>query len=102
MTYDPRVYARLPVSGLTPDPEQAEIWYRKAGENPTFVPGRNAIAVASQARADAVEMQSEASSAQKPGSPEWNAACARKYNSFDPSTGLYTAHSGAKRPCNLQ
>jgi hypothetical protein len=35
------------------------------------------------------------------GSPEWIAACARKYRSFEPRTGLYTAHSGYKRRCRL-
>ncbi|MDH3581871.1 MAG: BA14K family protein [Hyphomicrobiales bacterium] len=35
------------------------------------------------------------------GSAEWIAACARKYRSFEPRTGLYTAHSGNKRRCRL-
>jgi hypothetical protein len=35
------------------------------------------------------------------GSPEWIAACARKYRSFEPRTGLYTAYSGYKRRCRL-
>jgi hypothetical protein len=90
MTYDPDVYARLPVTGLTPDREQAAIWYKKAGENSTFAADRNTIA-------DTPKAQEPGS----PGSPEWNADCARKYASFDPGTGLYTAHSGAKRPCQL-
>ncbi len=37
----------------------------------------------------------------QPGSAEWIAACARKYRSFDPRTGLYTAYSGVKRRCRL-
>ena len=44
MTYDPRVFARLPVAGVTPDPEQAEIWYRKAQEESTFPTARSNIA----------------------------------------------------------
>ena len=35
------------------------------------------------------------------GSPEWIAACARKYRSFDPYTGLYTTYGGYKRRCRL-
>jgi len=35
------------------------------------------------------------------GSPEWIAACARKYRSFEPHTGLYTTYSGYKRQCRL-
>ena len=35
------------------------------------------------------------------GSAEWIAGCARKYRSFEPSTGLYTARSGNKRRCRL-
>jgi hypothetical protein len=35
------------------------------------------------------------------GSPEWIAACARKYRSFEPRTGLYTTYSGYKRRCRL-
>ena len=87
MTYDLRVYARLPVTGLTPDREQAEIWYKKAGEIPAFPIARNTIA--------------EPRKLLETGSAEWNAACARRYISFDPNTGLYTAHSGVKRPCRL-
>jgi hypothetical protein len=87
MTYDPRVYARLPVTGLTPDREQAEYWYKKAGGGPTFTTNLDNAA-------DTRKSQGTASA-------EWNAACARKYNSFDPSTGLYTARSGSKRPCKL-
>lgn len=32
MTFDPAVYATLPVAGVTPDREKAEFWYRKARE----------------------------------------------------------------------
>jgi len=35
------------------------------------------------------------------GSPDWIAACARKYRSFEPHTGLYTTFSGVKRRCRL-
>ncbi len=35
------------------------------------------------------------------GSAQWIAACARKYRSFEPHTGLYTAYSGYKRRCRL-
>ncbi len=35
------------------------------------------------------------------GSPDWIAACARKYRSFEPYTGLYTTHAGYKRRCRL-
>ena len=35
------------------------------------------------------------------GSAERIAACARKYRSFEPRTGLYTAHGGDKRRCRL-
>lgn len=34
-----------------------------------------------------------------PGSEAWKAYCARKYVSFNPETGLYTAMSGKQRPC---
>jgi hypothetical protein len=37
----------------------------------------------------------------QPGSPEWIAACARKYRSFEPRTGLYTTYNGYKRRCRL-
>ena len=37
----------------------------------------------------------------QPGSPEWTAACARKYRSFEPYSGLYTTFSGYKRRCRL-
>lgn len=87
MTYDPDVYARLPVAGLTPDREMAAIWYRKAGGDTTVtVKPKSAVG---------------APVSITPSSPERNAACARKYRSFDPATGLYTAHSGTKRPCRL-
>jgi BA14K-like protein len=33
------------------------------------------------------------------GTPEWNAACASKYKSFDPATGLYKSYSGQMKPC---
>jgi hypothetical protein len=33
------------------------------------------------------------------GSAEWNAACAAKYKSFDPDTGMYKSFSGQMRPC---
>ena len=35
------------------------------------------------------------------GSPEWNARCSAKYNSFDPETGNYTSYSGKTKPCKL-
>ena len=35
------------------------------------------------------------------GSAEWIAACARKYRSFEPHTGLYTTYRGYKRRCRL-
>ena len=35
------------------------------------------------------------------GSPEWKAACDRKYRSFEWHTGLYTTYSGYKRRCRL-
>jgi len=35
------------------------------------------------------------------GSPEWIAACARKYRSFEPHTGLYTTYGGVKKRCQL-
>ncbi len=87
MTYDPRVYARLPLTSLTPNREQAEIWYKKAGEVPTFPAARETIA--------------DRRKPQEQRAGERNAACVRKYSSFEPDTGLYTAHSGVKRPCRL-
>lgn len=87
MTYDPEVYARLPVSGLSPDREQAELWYEKAGEDSTFMTiGQNAADKPVQPVAN---------------SEERNAACARKYRSFDANTGLYKSYSGVMRPCRL-
>jgi hypothetical protein len=35
------------------------------------------------------------------GSAEWIAACARKYRSFEPYSGLYTTYAGYKRRCRL-
>ncbi len=93
MTYDPRVYARLPVTGLTPDREQAEIWYKKAGENSALTID---FGIAAETRNAA-----DTRKAQEARAAERNAACARKYNSFEPSTGLYTTHGGSKRPCKL-
>lgn len=91
MTYDPKVYARLPVMGLTPDLEQAQLWYGKAGGDLSYTidlppPGMPASTTVSSEEANL---------------REWNAACARKYRSFEPSTGLYTANSGTKRRCQL-
>lgn len=37
----------------------------------------------------------------KPGSKAWYAACADRYRSFNPDTGLYLANSGNWRPCRL-
>ena len=89
MTYDPSVYARLPVAGLTPDRAQAEFWYKKAGDTASFV-----LELKTPPAAEPVKPQAQQSAA-------WRAACARKYKSFVPSTGLYTALSGAKRRCVL-
>lgn len=101
MTYDPRVYARLAVAGLTPDREQAESWYRKAGEGPGFTPDLSALGAAPGPAAALPEPQGDASGEPEPGSPEWNEACASKYRSFEPETGLYTSYGGAKRACQL-
>ncbi|MEE8156794.1 MAG: hypothetical protein V3T51_01465, partial [Gammaproteobacteria bacterium] len=120
MTYDPDVFARLPVAGLTPDREQAEIWYKKAGENVTVptVAGINVKAVGSSTDPTVARINEKAvgsstvpttarinvadtRKSQERRSPERNAACARKYTSYEPSTGLYTAHSGVKRRCRL-
>ncbi len=93
MTYDPQVYARLPVAGVKPDREKAQFWYERAREaepqqaSPMFQTARSELP--------------DAGGLPVPGSAEWNAACAGKYRSFEPSTGLYTAHSGVKRPCRL-
>lgn len=35
------------------------------------------------------------------GSADWNAQCAAKYTSFDPSTGNYKSYSGKMKPCRL-
>ena len=35
------------------------------------------------------------------GSSDWIAACAHKYRSFEPHTGLYTTYGGVKRRCRL-
>ena len=43
MTYDPDFYARLPVTGLTPDRKQAEFWYKKVGEDWTFTTDPNTV-----------------------------------------------------------
>ncbi len=87
MTYDPDVYARLPVTGLKPDREQAEIWYSRAGENSKFMTFDEDI-VAEPAPVD--------TEAQKR-----HAACARKYRSYNADTGLYRSYSGVMRPCRL-
>ncbi len=90
MTYDPDVFARLPVTGLSPDLEQAELWYERAGAaSYTIDLTLPAPPVTEVEDSEAVALQ------------QWNAACARKYRSFEPSTGLYTALSGAKRRCQL-
>ncbi len=87
MTYDPEVYARLPVAGLTPDREMAAAWYRKAGGDVTLpINGRET--------ANTGAVQDDASTAR-------HAACARKYRSYNPATGFYNAHSGTLRPCRL-
>jgi hypothetical protein len=90
MTYDPEVYARLPVTGLAPDREQAEVWYDKAGEAAYTIDLTAPVAV-----------ETHAADAQESALQEWNAACARKYHSFDPETGHYAARSGTKRRCQL-
>lgn len=91
MTYDPKVFARLPVMGLTPDLEQAQLWYGKAGGDLSYT-----IDLASPAGPVSAAESTEGAELE-----QWNAACARKYKSFEPSTGLYTAISGAKRRCQL-
>lgn len=91
MTYDPKVFARLPVMGITPDLEQAQLWYGKAGGDLSYT-----IDLASPAGAVSAAESTEGAELE-----QWNAACARKYKSFEPSTGLYTAISGAKRRCQL-
>ena len=91
MTYDPNVYARLPVMGLTPDPEQAQLWYGKAGGDLSYTIDLALPAGSVSAAESTEEAELE----------QWNAACAQKYKSFEPSTGLYTANSGSQRRCQL-
>jgi hypothetical protein len=91
MTYDPKVYARLPVMGLTPDLEQAQLWYGKAGGDLSYTIDLALPAGSVSAAESTEEAELE----------QWNAACAQKYKSFEPSTGLFTANSGAKRRCQL-
>jgi len=87
MTYDPEVYARLPVTGLTPDRAEAEIWYEKAGDQTAYTIDLRLPEAAVDEEALALR--------------ERHAACARKYVSYDRNTGLYVARSGSKRPCEL-
>ncbi len=87
MTYDPDVYARLPVTGLKPDREQAEIWYSRAGENSKFMTFDEDIV------AEPAPVDTEAQ--------ERHAACARKYRSYNADTGLYRSFSGVMRRCRL-
>lgn len=94
MTFDPEMYARLPVAGMEPDREQAEYWYKIAGQRPIFPADDNLVAAPAKRR----KPPTPASDA---GSPEWNAACAKKYRSFVPETGQYTSFSGEKKPCRL-
>jgi hypothetical protein len=106
MTYDPNVYARLPVAGLTPDPEQAQLWYGKAGGDLSYTIDLTPLDTSEQAEASEEEASVEEASVEEGSGEEaalkqWNAACARKYTSFEPSTGLYTARSGTKRRCQL-
>jgi hypothetical protein len=95
MTYDPRVYESLSVKGPTADREVAETWYRKAG-NAVFAPD---LIPSDELPAQAADASS--AEALQAGSPEWTAACARKYRTFVPSTGMYVARSGAKVQCQL-
>jgi hypothetical protein len=44
MTYDPKVYVKLPVAGLAPDPALAEAWYLKAKELSEVKPAPDATA----------------------------------------------------------
>jgi hypothetical protein len=101
MTYDPEIYSRLSVTGLAPDREQAELWYDKAGADSAFMTLEQTVAD----EPDPQDADSEASvaSAGAPyvGTEERNAACARKYRSFDAQTGLYKSYSGVMRPCRL-
>lgn len=95
MTYDPEVYARLPVTGLTPDKAQAQTWYDKAGDDTAYT-----IDLTSD-EASTEEASAESVDEEEMALRQRHAACARKYVSYDPDTGLYTAHSGTKRPCQL-
>jgi len=49
MTFDPAVFAKLPVVGLTPDQKEADYWYRKAAELAAHkrIPGADATDVKS-------------------------------------------------------
>lgn len=89
MTYDPEVYARLPVTGLTPDRAQAEIWYEKAGGETAYTIDLTQPQAAAPVDEDALALK------------ERHAACERKYVSYDRSTGLYLSRSGSKKPCQL-
>ncbi|HSM42682.1 MAG TPA: BA14K family protein [Afifellaceae bacterium] len=109
MTYDPDVYARLAVAGLTPDRDKADSWYDRAGDVPRFTITRRSrpetpeLREAGSTAPDAGAAKSDAVAAAEPyaGSPERNAACAKKYKSFDANTGLYKSLSGVMRPCRL-
>jgi hypothetical protein len=113
MTYDPDVYARLAVAGLTPDRDKADSWYDRAGDVPRFtITGRTRpetppetpeVREAGSTAPDAGAAKPDALAAAEPyaGSPERNAACAKKYKSFDANTGLYKSFSGVMRPCRL-
>lgn len=91
MTYDPNVHVRLPIVGLAADPEQAQFWYGKAGTDLSYTidlaPAQASAGTAESAEDEALR--------------QWNDACARKYQSFEASTGLYTGRSGTKRRCQL-
>ena len=87
MTYDPDVYARLPVTGLKPDREQAENWYSRAGENSIFM----TLDEKTVQEPDPVVAEAE----------QRHAACARKYRSYNAETGLYKSYRGIMRPCRL-
>jgi len=109
MTYDPDVYARLAVAGLTPDRDKADSWYDRAGDVPRFTitrrtrPETPEVREAGSAVPDVGAAKPDAVVAAEPydGSPERNAACAKKYKSFDANTGLYKSFSGVMRPCRL-
>lgn len=100
MTYDPEVYARLPVTGLTPDKAQAQTWYDKAGDDTAYTIDLTSDE-ASTEEASAEEASAESVDEEEMALRQRHAACARKYVSYDPDTGRYTAHSGTKRPCQL-